>query len=68
MLDPERMKMELVEGFHASVQADAMSKYANECAEPSSESEQSCAKKSKKRRRMNSSALAQRPTRKAANR
>ncbi|KIW79860.1 hypothetical protein Z517_06475 [Fonsecaea pedrosoi CBS 271.37] len=66
VLDPERMKMELVEGFHASVQADAMSKYTNECAEPSSDSEQSCAKKSKKRRRMNSSAVAQRPTRKAA--
>ena len=67
MLDPERMKMELVEGFHASMQADAMSKYTNECAEPSSDSEQSCAKMTKKRRRMNSSALAQRLTRKAAN-
>ncbi|KAK5401667.1 hypothetical protein LTR06_011031 [Exophiala xenobiotica] len=67
VLDPERMKMELVEGFHASVQADAMSKYTNEPAEPLSDSEQIYAKKSKKRRRMNSSALAQRPTRKAAN-
>ncbi|KAJ9503197.1 hypothetical protein H2202_001351 [Exophiala xenobiotica] len=67
VLDPERMKMELVEGFHASVQADAMSKYTNEPAEPLSDSEQIYAKKSKKRRRMNSSALAQQPTRKAAN-
>lgn len=67
MLDPERMKMELVEGFRASVQADAMTKYTNESDEPSSEAEQSGTKKSKKRRRLNSSAIAQRPTRKAVN-
>ncbi|KEF54272.1 uncharacterized protein A1O9_09438 [Exophiala aquamarina CBS 119918] len=64
VLNPERIKMELVEGFHISVQEEAMSKYMNEWSEPSSHSEQSCAKQSKKRCWMNSSALAQRPTRK----
>ncbi|EXJ73556.1 uncharacterized protein A1O5_03317 [Cladophialophora psammophila CBS 110553] len=67
VLDPERIKMELVEGFHTSVQEGVMSKYMNECGEPSSDSEQSCAKQSKKRCRMNSSAIDQRPTRKTAN-
>lgn len=45
MKDPERMKMELVEGLFACVEASAMSRYTDEPNESLSDMERSQSKK-----------------------
>jgi len=50
--DPERMKMELVEGLRTCMEANVMRKYVNEPHESSSDSEEMFGKRLKKTRRL----------------